>query len=189
MDKFVAILLMHFDEEQAFWAFVHLMGDIKYLLGDVFIPGFPKLEEDLFIHKKLLKLKLPKLLNHFDKMNQELGLDIPGVFVDGFTRLYAQKWYMLYMVESLPFDITIRCLDVIFLEGSDFLFSVCLGILKLYESSLLKMDVMQVNEFFKRELSYKPIDTYEFMHIISQKFISKKEIEKFRGEFQSLQKK
>uniref|UniRef100_A0A667GXN7 TBC1 domain family member 14 n=1 Tax=Lynx canadensis TaxID=61383 RepID=A0A667GXN7_LYNCA len=80
---------------------------------------------------------LPKLFAHFKKNN--LTPDI-----------YLIDWIFTLYSKSLPLDLACRIWDVFCRDGEEFLFRTALGILKLFEDILTKMDFIHVAQFLTR---------------------------------------
>ncbi|VDP15058.1 unnamed protein product [Soboliphyme baturini] len=64
MNHVAALLLMYFEEEDAFWALHALMTDQTHSMYGLFAPGFPKLFRLQKHHDTILKSLLPKLRQH-----------------------------------------------------------------------------------------------------------------------------
>uniref|UniRef100_A0A8C9G738 Rab-GAP TBC domain-containing protein n=1 Tax=Pavo cristatus TaxID=9049 RepID=A0A8C9G738_PAVCR len=80
---------------------------------------------------------LPKLFAHFKKNN--LTPDI-----------YLIDWIFTLYSKSLPLDLACRVWDVFCRDGEEFLFRTALGILKLYEDILTKMDFIHIAQFLTK---------------------------------------
>ncbi|XP_026311435.1 TBC1 domain family member 14 isoform X3 [Piliocolobus tephrosceles] len=80
---------------------------------------------------------LPKLFAHFKKNN--LTPDI-----------YLIDWIFTLYSKSLPLDLACRIWDVFCRDGEEFLFRTALGILKLFEDILTKMDFIHMAQFLTR---------------------------------------
>lgn len=169
MSTIAAILLMFMNEEETFWSFVHLMAHPDYLIGDLYLPGFPVLLEWYYIFEKLFQESQPKLFKHIE----DEGL---------FTDLYARKWVLCCMLECLPFDVTLRIFDIIVSEGSKILFNVVLGIMKMYEPMLMKMNMEKMKIFFQ-DLFLYPVDADELIKFATSQKVSKKAILKHKAEY------
>jgi len=170
MASIVGLLLMYLKEEDAFWVLVHLMGNHKYLMGDLFLPGLPKLKENLYVHDKLFKKMMPKLFNHFEKLTI-------------MSSMYATKWYMKYMIDSLPFDVLLRVWDIYISEGNKVIYSVVMALLKLHEDKLLKMQFEGVLGHFSKMETY-PLDVNKFINLITKQKVKRKDFQKYVLEFQ-----
>jgi hypothetical protein len=147
------------------------MGHPKYLMGDIFLDGFPLLMENCYIHEKLFEKVLPKLFVHF----QDEGI---------ISTMYSTKWYMLYMIECLPFELVLKIWDIYFSEGSNVIFKVVIGLLQLYEKVLLKKNFEEIMHFF-REFDRVPIDVDNFMKYILKIDISDSDILSCKSSYQS----
>ncbi|XP_008562577.1 PREDICTED: USP6 N-terminal-like protein [Galeopterus variegatus] len=64
MSHIAAILLMHLNEEDAFWALVQLMTNRRHNMHGFYIPGSPKLHRLQSFHEQLLRTMLPQLQKH-----------------------------------------------------------------------------------------------------------------------------
>nr|KAF6502932.1 TBC1 domain family member 14 [Molossus molossus] len=80
---------------------------------------------------------LPKLFAHFKKNN--LTPDI-----------YLIDWIFTLYSKSLPLDLACRIWDVFCRDGEEFLFRTALGILKLFEDILTRMDFIHIAQFLTR---------------------------------------
>ncbi|XP_030305758.1 TBC1 domain family member 14 isoform X2 [Calypte anna] len=80
---------------------------------------------------------LPKLFAHFKKNN--LTPDI-----------YLIDWIFTLYSKSLPLDLACRVWDVFCRDGEEFLFRTALGILKLFEDILTKMDFIHIAQFLTK---------------------------------------
>ena len=147
IDSIASMLLIYLeDEEDTFWALVHLMAQPKYLMGDIFLPGFPKLMEDFYIQNKIVEEIMPNLNKKFeDEMLNQM------------TSAYATTWYMLVFIQDLPWDIVLRIWDIYLNEGSKIIFNCSIGLLRMFEKDLLKMDMEQILKFLK-SFETRPID-------------------------------
>ncbi len=64
MSSIAAVLLMYLNEEDAFLALVALIGNKKYAMHGLLIPGLPKLLAYCDYHADMRKRLLPKLDRH-----------------------------------------------------------------------------------------------------------------------------
>lgn len=99
-----------------------------YDLIRTFNPGFPGLQESMFIHNCLLKKYLPKLFNKFE----EEGL---------IAETYCTQWYMTLFAVALPIHVVVRIWDVYLIEGPKTIFRISLAILKINEARLMESDM------------------------------------------------
>ncbi|KAF6133226.1 TBC1 domain family member 14 [Phyllostomus discolor] len=88
---------------------------------------------------------LPKLFAHFKKNN--LTPDI-----------YLIDWIFTLYSKSLPLDLACRVWDVFCRDGEEFLFRTALGLLKLFEDILTKMDFIHVAQFLTRLPDHLPAE-------------------------------
>jgi len=178
MSSVAALLLMYLDEEESFWAFAHIMASEKHCLGEVYPPKDPKrqpdfLSECFYVIEHLMLTHLPKLAKHFQK-------------VGFFTALFATKWFLMLFLDCLPFEISIMLWDIFFCEGHKIIFNATLGLLKLFESDLLKMNDIGQIKLFLQGLENKPIDIQKLIEFISHDKVKRKMIMKLRGEYRTI---
>lgn len=65
------------------------------------------------------------------------------------SKLFFSRIFTLYS-KSLPLDLACRIWDVFCRDGEEFLFRTALGILKLFEDILTKMDFIHIAQFLTR---------------------------------------
>lgn len=95
MSQIAALLLMYFNEEDAFWAMATLFADSRYNMHGFFIPGFPKLIRYQEHHDKIMNKFLPKLKKHLDKN----GVD---------TGIYTLKWFFQCFLDRVSTHIHLK---------------------------------------------------------------------------------
>ena len=123
MGFIVATLLTQMSEEEAFWAFVVLMRDKKYNIGEMYLPEFPRVKECFGLLELLIKKHIPELATH---------LIDEGVVVMSF----ASQWFMTLFVYVFPFKLVLRVWDIFLTERWKIIFRIAIYLL-LSESSLL----------------------------------------------------
>ncbi|XP_064796821.1 TBC1 domain family member 14 isoform X2 [Oncorhynchus masou masou] len=115
---------------------------------------------------------LPKLFAHFKE--NKLTPDI-----------YLIDWIFTLYSRSLPLDLACRVWDVFCRDGDEFLFRVALGILRLYEDVLTRLDFIHNAQFLTRLPDHIPPDQL-FSHIHAVHMTSKNR--KWAQVLQALQK-
>src|SRR5690606_2321393 len=163
------------------------MSNSKYGMERIFTPGFPKLMECFYVHEQLLKKYIPRLYRHFAEINME-------------TSMYATRWYMLLMLENLPFDVAIRIWDIFFLEGSKVIFSLVLSLLSMYErmyflyldindylGELLKMDFEGVMNFIGT-LEKRPVDVEKLINLTTKHKVKNRVIQSIIAKYKEIEK-
>ena len=113
------------DEEMVFWVMVCLLDDICQ--PGVHAPDIRGTISEYRVLHGLLATREPRLQRHFEKTETDLVM-------------IASKWLLCFFTESLPPESAARVLDAVFSEGFKVWFRVCLAMLKLNESELLKCD-------------------------------------------------
>ena len=131
MGFIAATLLTQMKEAEAFWAFVVLMRHEKYLLCDMFLPGFPKTQQGFRILTVLLERFSPRLAQH---------LEAECVNVSYF----ASRWLMTLFSNVFPVSRVLRVWDLFLVEGWKVMFRVSLALLLMEEESLLQMEMEEL---------------------------------------------
>eukprot|EP01064_Diplonema_japonicum_P014751 TRINITY_DN2244_c0_g2_i1.p1 TRINITY_DN2244_c0_g2~~TRINITY_DN2244_c0_g2_i1.p1 ORF type:complete len:342 (+),score=37.38 TRINITY_DN2244_c0_g2_i1:89-1114(+) len=126
MGFIAATLLTQMKEEEAFWCFVLLMKRQKYELGDMYLPGFPKVQEAFEILQILIEAFSPPLAEHF----RAEGIN---------TNYFASQWFMTLFVYLFPFKLLLRVWDIFLLEGWKLVFRVAMSLLLSAETELLEL--------------------------------------------------
>ena len=130
--KFI-LKVTNYNEIDTFYLISYLFGEIR----GYFTEDFPLLKVNIHIFTIFFKKILPKLYDHFEKM------EIPN-------ELWIGKWMQTLFTICLPYDITCRIWDSLFAYGIDFIIPLSISILKAIEGDLLKfLDSSDVIEYFK----------------------------------------
>ena len=104
---------------------------------------------------KQLTSTLPQLASHFSR----LGLRPDLYLVDWIMTLYSRfvlkrasfPFYICFHARPCPLDVTCRIWDLIIRDGESFLLKTALGILSLYEETLLKeTDFVHIAQFLSK---------------------------------------
>uniref|UniRef100_A0A7N5JSJ1 TBC1 domain family member 14 n=1 Tax=Ailuropoda melanoleuca TaxID=9646 RepID=A0A7N5JSJ1_AILME len=135
MSFIAAVLILNLDTADAFIAFSNLLNKPCQM-------AFFRVDHGLMLtyfaaFEVFFEENLPKLFAHFKKNN--LTPDI-----------YLIDWIFTLYSKSLPLDLACRIWDVFCRDGEGFLFRTALGILKLFEDILTKMDFIHIAQFLTR---------------------------------------
>ncbi|XP_047574754.1 TBC1 domain family member 14 isoform X2 [Lutra lutra] len=135
MSFIAAVLILNLDTADAFIAFSNLLNKPCQM-------AFFRVDHGLMLtyfaaFEVFFEENLPKLFAHFKKNN--LTPDI-----------YLIDWIFTLYSKSLPLDLACRVWDVFCRDGEGFLFRTALGILKLFEDILTKMDFIHIAQFLTR---------------------------------------
>ncbi|XP_036618952.1 TBC1 domain family member 14 isoform X2 [Trichosurus vulpecula] len=135
MSFIAAVLILNLDTADAFIAFSNLLNKPCQM-------AFFRVDHGLMLtyfaaFEVFFEENLPKLFAHFKKHN--LTPDI-----------YLIDWIFTLYSKSLPLDLACRIWDVFCRDGEEFLFRTALGILKLFEDILTKMDFIHIAQFLTK---------------------------------------
>ncbi|KAG8904656.1 hypothetical protein FRB99_001376 [Tulasnella sp. 403] len=121
------LLLVHADEEEAFWVFTAIVE--KLLPPEFFSPSLLVSRACPMVLLDYVQLTMPKLYLHL----LDQGVDLPAI---------SFSWFLSLFTDCLPVETLFRVWDVFFVDGMDVLFRVALAILKINEAELLQCDSM-----------------------------------------------
>lgn len=135
MSFIAAVLILNLDTADAFIAFSNLLNKPCQM-------AFFRVDHGLMLtyfaaFEVFFEENLPKLFAHFKKNN--LTPDI-----------YLIDWIFTLYSKSLPLDLACRIWDVFCRDGEEFLFRTALGVLKLFQDVLTKMDFIHMAQFLTR---------------------------------------
>ncbi|XP_050803566.1 TBC1 domain family member 14 isoform X2 [Gopherus flavomarginatus] len=135
MSFIAAVLILNLDTADAFIAFSNLLNKPCQM-------AFFRVDHGLMLtyfaaFEVFFEENLPKLFAHFKKNN--LTPDI-----------YLIDWIFTLYSKSLPLDLACRVWDVFCRDGEEFLFRTALGILRLFEDILTKMDFIHIAQFLTK---------------------------------------
>ncbi|XP_064397447.1 USP6 N-terminal-like protein [Halichondria panicea] len=125
MSSIAAVLLMYLNEEDAFWALVALIGNKKYAMHGLLIPGLPKLLAYCDYHADMGKRLLPKLDRHLNKYHVNASE-------------YSAAWFVKLYLDALPFQLVLRIWDALFFQGESVLAVMSLVVLKMNTRQFLR---------------------------------------------------
>lgn len=127
-------------EEESFSVLVSLMYD--YGLRDLYKDGFDNLYLRLFQLNRLIQDQLPKLHEHFECHGVE-------------SHMFASQWFLTLFTARFPLFFVFHILDIVLLDGIDFIFQVAMTLLEKYESELRQHDFEGMLRFFRVTLPKK----------------------------------
>ncbi|KAL3657291.1 hypothetical protein V7S43_017800 [Phytophthora oleae] len=145
MSYLAATLCFHMDSFTAFKALVALMS--SSLLFDMFRLEATRTFHYIEVYNQILEYELPAVSAHF----QEIGID---------AQMYAVDWALTLFTRSLPLDLALRIWDVYVLLGTPFFFQASMGLLSLFQDSLLAMeaeDIMRLLHNFPKNTSSREL--------------------------------
>ncbi|KAM9400496.1 TBC1 domain family member 14-like isoform 1-T2 [Salvelinus alpinus] len=135
MSFIAAVLILNLDTPDAFIAFANLLNKPCQM-------AFFRVDHSLMLKyfaafEVFFEENLPKLFVHFKENNMT-------------PDIYLIDWIFTLYSKSLPLDLACRVWDVFCRDGDEFLFRVALGILRLYEDVLTRMDFIHNAQFLTR---------------------------------------
>ncbi|KXN83791.1 TBC domain-containing protein C4G8.04 [Leucoagaricus sp. SymC.cos] len=119
------ILLVHADEEDAFWMLAAIVE--KILPEDFFSPLLLPSRACPLVLLDYVAEHLPKLHSHLT----ELGIDLGAI---------CFSWFLSLFTDCLPVETLFRVWDAFLVDGLDVLFRIALGILRRNEQELLSCE-------------------------------------------------
>lgn len=95
------------------------------------------------------KYESDRVREHFSRFDLNSELFLCAIQNLKNSKLFSPRIFTLYS-KSLPLDLACRVWDVFCRDGEGFLFRTALGILKLFEDILTKMDFIHIAQFLTR---------------------------------------
>ncbi len=138
MNFLVAFLLIvnGGNELEAFWTFISLARDHRFLVMGLFEKGFPLLEFYTFIFYQLLEAEHTALFDHIKQQQ------IPDL-------LWLFKWILTIFLYSFPQKQVVRIWDFIMVRGLFSVIQVAISIVKFLEKDILNLDTFGIDQLFK----------------------------------------
>jgi len=124
-----ALLLTYMPEEAAFWTFVALMR--RRGLRAHYLPQLPLFMEHEAVLGGLMERHEPAL---------RADLEAKGVVLT----MFGAQWFLTLFAHSFPFDVVVRVLDVVCLEGHKALLRCVLAVLRLLRPRVLGLPFDQM---------------------------------------------
>ncbi|KAJ3765430.1 GTPase activating rab protein [Lentinula raphanica] len=116
------LLLVHADEEEAFWVLCALVERI--LPEEFFSPSLLPSRACPLVLLDYVQEYTPKLYQHLNT----IGVDLPAI---------CFSWFLSLFTDCLPIETLFRVWDVFLVDGLDVLFRIALAILRSNEAELL----------------------------------------------------
>ncbi|XP_045464940.1 TBC1 domain family member 14-like [Harmonia axyridis] len=135
MSYVAAILILNLELNSAFICFANLLNQPLHL--SAFTLNQNQMLAYFEAFHELFNYNLPKLFAHFQKS---------GLTPD----LYLLDWIYTIFARAMPLDVACRIWDVFLRDGYEFIFRTALGILYLYQDTLMKMDFLDGAQFLTR---------------------------------------
>ncbi|XP_060535702.1 TBC1 domain family member 12-like [Cylas formicarius] len=135
MSYIAAVLILNMDPCDAFVSFANLLNQPLHLAA--FTLNQTQMQTYYRAYDLVFNGSLPRLYSHFEAA---------GLTPD----LYLLDWIYTIYAKAMPLDVACRVWDVFLRDGAEFIFRAALGILHLYESTLLTMDFLHGAQFLTR---------------------------------------
>ncbi|KAL7551198.1 hypothetical protein ACHAWF_016132 [Thalassiosira exigua] len=196
MNFIAAMFLTFLSEEESFWLlageFVHLLGSFNahnlvcliidstavmkeepYAMRDLFVTDMAGVHETLYVSEKLFRKFLPRLMQHFDNQNINIGM-------------FVTQWFMTVFTSTFPFDLVARVWDSFLVEGWKVVYRVMLSLLENTQSDLSGLDMEGILTFVRDELASK-VDGPSVVKASLKIPLRNKQIQKYRSEWRDSQ--
>lgn len=125
MGFIVGVLLLHMPEAHAFWMFTQMMQGKQYAMRQLYINGFPLLQQFFVILRQLCRALMPVLSRHFE----DEGVDVA---------FFASQWFLTLFAYQFPVQFVAKLWDVFLAEGWQIVFRVSICMLQMSEGQLLE---------------------------------------------------
>ncbi|XP_030750866.1 TBC1 domain family member 12-like [Sitophilus oryzae] len=135
MSYIAAILILNMEACDAFVCFANLLNQPLHL--SAFTLNQDQMNAYYAAYNQVFNSNLPRLYSHFENA---------GLTPD----LYLLDWIYTVFAKAMPLDVACRVWDLFLRDGYEFVFRTSLGILHLYQSTLLTMDFLHGAQFLTR---------------------------------------
>jgi len=124
------------NELEAFWMFITLAKDHRFLMMGLFESGFPLLDFYTYVFYRVLEEELPEVYEHI----KEQGIPDP---------LWLYKWFLTIFVYSFPPKYVIQVWDYIMVHGLFAAIKIAIGIVKFLQKDIMNVDCFGFDMLFK----------------------------------------
>ncbi|XP_048467814.1 TBC1 domain family member 30-like [Rhincodon typus] len=122
----VILKVMERDEGDALKVLVYLLD--RVLPDNYFANNLSALTVDIAVFHDLLRIKLPELSQHLDRLCTAAKKANDGRCILPLTSVVTMQWFLTLFTSCLPKDTILRVWDAILFEGSEVLFRVALAL-------------------------------------------------------------
>mmetsp|Transcript_51914 Transcript_51914/g.121714 ORF Transcript_51914/g.121714 Transcript_51914/m.121714 type:complete len:399 (-) Transcript_51914:214-1410(-) len=158
---------MFLDEKSAFWT-------LSVLCEEIFPNYYSKSMVGTQIDQRVMDELCLEMLPSFRRHVTEMHMQIPMI---------CTRWFLCVFVDVVPTETMLRIWDVIFSEGSAFVFQASLGLLKLIEEDVLSSsDLEQLMAAFTLKIR-TAIEPNELIHTALSLMPETEEIERRRNAY------
>lgn len=162
MSSIAAVLLMYFDESDAFKMMVKMI--VKNNLGGLFDKSLSKLDFILQVQDTLIEKHIPKIRAHL--LKEKISYNV-----------YATSWY-LTLFTRFKLELCLRIWDLFFFYDFSILLYLVIAILKYFESEILNFTNENLIEFVSKIERYE-INTEKLFKIL-KKLVKNADLNKVR---------
>jgi hypothetical protein len=173
MNFIAAMFLTFLSEEESLWLLAAVMKEEPYAMRDLFVTDMAGVHETLYVSEKLFQKFLPRLMQHFDNQNINIGM-------------FVTQWFMTVFTSTFPFDLVARVWDSFLVEGWKVVYRVMLSLLENTQSDLSSLDMEGILTFVRDELPSK-VDGPSVVKASLKIPLRNKQIQKYRSEWRDSQ--
>jgi len=159
-------------EEDSFLMFLTLMD--RYELHQLYLPGFPKLQQIRFVFDRLFKKRDQRLFLHLERL---------GVTSD----LYLTKWYLSLFCVSFPQEFVLRLWDAFLFKGWIVMHQLVFSMLNFFRRDLLACrDMDRAIDIIHNDLSkfVSSLDNRQKVFYMSRGMFTEQDMSRFEREYE-----
>ena len=168
MGYVAGLFLSYMPEEEAFWLLVAVLHSEQLQMAELYYPGMKLVIEQQYIYTKLVQRFMPKLYRHFEAENVDVA------------QMFATKWIVTVFSSSFPFEVVTRVWDVFLHQGWKVVLRIMLALLKISESTMLKLRFEGIMEHLK--MCHQGVDVDEIFKVAFRWRLKTAEIDALRAE-------
>uniref|UniRef100_A0A6B2L4B7 Rab-GAP TBC domain-containing protein n=1 Tax=Arcella intermedia TaxID=1963864 RepID=A0A6B2L4B7_9EUKA len=138
MNFLAGFLLLLMEEELAFKVLIII---VEYFIPQYYMTDMPGLHADQMVLAILVRDELPRLHQHLQSLQLDLGV-------------ITYRWFLCLFINTLPYSTVLRIWDILFCKGTSTIIITAFALLKLMEDKLCSQSFLTTDFVDKSCLSY-----------------------------------
>ncbi|RWS21657.1 TBC1 domain family member 30-like protein, partial [Leptotrombidium deliense] len=141
----IILEVMHWDVEHSLKVMIYLIEGV--LPKGYFANNLRGLSVDMAVFRELLRLRLPQLSRHLDKLQHDAQDSSTGAsYEPPLINVFTMQWFLTLFSNCIPKSSVLRIWDLIFLEGNEILLRTALAIWDCLADRIMTVD--SADEFY-----------------------------------------
>ncbi|XP_015787910.1 TBC1 domain family member 30 isoform X2 [Tetranychus urticae] len=141
----IILEVMNWDVDNSLKVMIYLIEGV--LPTSYFANNLRGLSVDMAAFRDLLRLRLPQLSKHLDKLqNEAQDLSTGASYEPPLVNVFTMQWFLTLFSNCLPKPLVLRIWDLIFLEGNEILIRTALAIWDCLQDRIINVE--SADEFY-----------------------------------------